>query len=1486
MAKGEVKPRGNDLIRTLASVVLVAFCAALLGRSSATAQEAESFQGETIEAILEEELKDAGIKPLAQTGEGKLERVKRAGQWGWVARKSNPKTGAYYYFDVDSPRFSRWLADNAPRVRLKYFDGGEGDFSLVYDSFDRRFRASPAVPPGAWRPALKVRLKNSGTWQTAEADLPFPYFQNRLNGYDIRINPPGGNEQFAVQRIAILRTDRPAERIPATAALPVALFQSDVLSVEGTYVRQKSRFLPDEDGNVWMEAEEAEVVQMRAPHTVGIDQKASCDAYVHHVDALRARFVVEEAGAYQAWERALFPHAGHWNHSEHMEGGEGHTVTDHRGASEGWIWVKGPRYDLKAGENTWVFDNYLGGARLDKLLLTPIEGYQPDGKGGEARRLDPPRKATVLAAPVKPFDVASWQKLTGRLAARGGRIEAQCRTGPKQTWKALPEDGNLQGVPVQGGGADTLQLRFLLDASAVGALPYVQGLQVAFVPGPKDAIELKNEHIGLRFNSAGLAAIWDVKSGIPFTKAGVQSPLFELSVKQPGPHAPIALPFSRAVLKQRIEEENGLRIVYSYQEGIDVAFLATLEQDGTARCRLAIDNQSPLEVCAVVFPRINGLTVGPNYSDDTLLYTRAWGQIWRNPVEARIPDSLGPMLRFADLYDGQAGLYLANYDKEVYHTSYSFPNYDTSSLTASWTRYVTVKPGQKFEGLDVCLGAHRGDWHWAADRYREWAQSWMKKPPVPPWATECHGWGTYPSNELPAAGFEFYKNYLAWAERGLSRYLAANRVQLDGPIEYVGLMHGTCPLWGTEKQFRDQCQDIREHGGHVNTYFNWYRFSPARIAEKRLSGFCPRSWIPQDVTYPTVEWYRENTIRGYGGESQPIGTIRKEIAMCPGSKGWREYQFTWLRRYVQNYLCDGMYYDQISHAPGTCKWYAHDHANVGDFRRATLKTLGEMNETMRRIDPDFALSGELCSGVLGQEIQFHMVSAVLNRTEIFRYTFPDYLLLDGGWNGGTAARFGGEDRYHHIFITGCRFEQVPRNEFGRQLVALRERTGQVLYRAQYRDTVGLTIVDPQGKEIPNPPRTEEAGAEIAPVGGLQAKLFRYTDRNNRALIVNVTNKPGLEGTIRVDTADIGPVGAAWLFTLEGDFRKIQGKNTPEGYLLPAPKARLATAVLVNRIEPVVQVDMPVPHTAGSRTEAQVRVLNLNAVPLEGKLAWELPPGWPGGDSKAFGPVAPGESQTVTLGFQIAPDAPKGRPFVFLEVWGGNETGVRKFVPLAVVDPLRVYVHETGDWQLAAEVENRSTSALEGQVKVDAPAGLVKGPTARSFSAGPRQIAKVVFEFEPKQRIRVHGMLDIDVTATSGDFSHTRSFRVMPTVPNPSFEQDSAGDGRPDFWMGATGGWAHPSKSWKQIHLDGELKTEGKYSARLDPDPETDNINLHTLVGRLPGGGKFRFSADLRRAAAWPGHARPERPGPDKRLAHGECGMGTGRTAGRRVARGY
>ncbi len=48
-------------------------------------------------------------------------------------------------------------------------------------------------------------------------------------------------------------------------------------------------------------------------------------------------------------------------------------------------------------------------------------------------------------------------------------------------------------------------------------------------------------------------------------------------------------------------------------------------------------------------------------------------------------------------------------------------------------------------------------------------------------------------------------------------------------------------------------------------------------------------------------------------------------------------------------------------------------------------------------------AGPGCNDVYGQYLDLHMTSGVFNRLEFYRYCNPEHLLIDGGWNGGTAS---------------------------------------------------------------------------------------------------------------------------------------------------------------------------------------------------------------------------------------------------------------------------------------------------------------------------------------------------------------------------------------------------------------------------------------------------------------------------------------------------
>ena len=128
---------------------------------------------------------------------------------------------------------------------------------------------------------------------------------------------------------------------------------------------------------------------------------------------------------------------------------------------------------------------------------------------------------------------------------------------------------------------------------------------------------------------------------------------------------------------------------------------------------------------------------------------------------------------------------------------------------------------------DYVLAPHRGDWHWACDRYREWFDKTFKTPEVPAWAKDCDVWGGGDSDAFKDLGFD--------AILRAAKRLQKNRVplqdiysaMLDGQYQACGDQHYPCPLWGSADQFTEVNRRVHELGVRTMYYFNWRTWTPS-----------------------------------------------------------------------------------------------------------------------------------------------------------------------------------------------------------------------------------------------------------------------------------------------------------------------------------------------------------------------------------------------------------------------------------------------------------------------------------------------------------------------------------------------------------------------------------------------------------------------------------------------------------------------------------
>jgi len=243
--------------------------------------------------------------------------------------------------------------------------------------------------------------------------------------------------------------------------------------------------------------------------------------------------------------------------------------------------------------------------------------------------------------------------------------------------------------------------------------------------------------------------------------------------------------------------------------------------------RIAVENAAKgLELVEVEFPILPGVRVGTRPDDDWLIWPR-WGGGRRIPHPARLAPGRGHYLggtgimNWLDVYDergGGQGLYLASYDRTLLMgalRAQAVPEHECVTLAMS--KMPRVPPGGSFRSEPFVVAPHPGDWHWAADQYRSWFQSWAKPYRPPEWMVDSDGWlgrgrGTNFRKDIPAA-YRF------------ARRLGLNHVEFWGQMTVGRAIHaGGCnrlyfpdPRYGSEADFAKAIRSVRSAGGPAST---------------------------------------------------------------------------------------------------------------------------------------------------------------------------------------------------------------------------------------------------------------------------------------------------------------------------------------------------------------------------------------------------------------------------------------------------------------------------------------------------------------------------------------------------------------------------------------------------------------------------------------------------------------------------------------------
>ncbi len=466
--------------------------------------------------------------------------------------------------------------------------------------------------------------------------------------------------------------------------------------------------------------------------------------------------------------------------------------------------------------------------------------------------------------------------------------------------------------------------------------------------------------------------------------------------------------------------------------------------------RLSIDSQSYLPIRLVRYPVVD--TPKVNRFDTMLLSSNA-GDVIRDP-QVMIANRLGG--RFSWRYPGECAMqYMVFYNeaRSYYVSAYSDGDecFDQmvrtkgGALRMSLDWYPFLDNGGTWETPQCSISLLRGDWHSAADLYREHMATKFRPPDLPKWMREdFHGWVQYGMKGGENTGNKFsqlphiYKQYVqdiglntlhvfSWCVDGLDHHFPDRK-----PSPYLG----------TSEELTAAIDAIRAMGGHIDLYTNgrsvdidsvFYRAGGDRALVRTEDGGMVFDGVP--TCMPKA---------------------------CPYSKIYQDAMLDAFKLIVEKFHASGAQIDQVSCTPPIfCFDKSHGHRSPSSNWNFGVDTmLRRIHQYVKSKDPDFFIWIEGTNERFGQFYEVHQShseshdwTAGVSLPEQFRYTYPDFLCTGLCDTIDQLVQTYGQGKAFDV-----RINRVFRPEIGaliKNLIKVRREESKYFLQGRFKDDAGL-----------------------------------------------------------------------------------------------------------------------------------------------------------------------------------------------------------------------------------------------------------------------------------------------------------------------------------------------------------------------------------------------------------------------------------------------
>jgi hypothetical protein len=545
-----------------------------------------------------------------------------------------------------------------------------------------------------------------------------------------------------------------------------------------------------------------------------------------------------------------------------------------------------------------------------------------------------------------------------------------------------------------------------------------------------------------RGSRGGLAALVDRASGRNLIGPALH-PLFRLvlSRKDSPPLELTALDAAEWTAHRSSDQDQGaLDLTYSnFRDlALRVACRVTLAQDSAqALWSIQVENETDYGIRSLFYPIVVAPPMlGESEDDDRYVDGIFGGRIVERPgkkvlrpsgVRPATLDSWLPMnqypgvvcAQFQAYFDSTAGLYQAAYDASGAIKDFGLYNLD-GNLDLTIVHHYDERPGLSFElPYPVALGVFHGDWHTAADLYKEWArgQHWcsrtlVERDDVPAWLREsrpcmmvisqgnverARGTLNFPPAEFPLGKVWPARKAVALVREFSRRFETPVIVWMEG-WEKIGAPGGPAeifpPLEG-EESYKSAMAEFEASDVPVLMYLAGFHWTYKRP----MTGYHDWEAFMRDGRHMAVEDPNGNLLISDNAARTYLDGQKHFVSLCVGSQDTQDL-------FVKNFLkmmdlgAVAVQNDQqLGFYADACYSENHDHhAGYGPWMyNKTLEFIRRSRQEIKRRNPAGSLDVEAPCEIWIQEIDFFIDRPYsVHSLPVFQYLYHEFTASYGG----------------------------------------------------------------------------------------------------------------------------------------------------------------------------------------------------------------------------------------------------------------------------------------------------------------------------------------------------------------------------------------------------------------------------------------------------------------------------------------------------------